>query len=103
MLTNTKSTRATPDSARHAPAARPLGARERLVVSTLALTMAALGAQGCAVEVDPEDEDLQTAQAALPWTGDGAQVASVQTAAGSLVRFVSSPDDELGVGVVGRI
>lgn len=65
--------------------------------------MAALGAQGCAVEVDAEDEDLQTAQASLPWTGDGAEVASVQTAAGSLVRFVSSPDDELGIGVVGRI
>jgi hypothetical protein len=69
----------------------------------LALTTAVLGAQGCGVEIDAAEDSLEATQSALTWNGDGTEVASVQTAAGSLVAFVSSPDDELGMAIVGKI
>jgi hypothetical protein len=68
--------------------------------------MAMLGAGGCGVELDAAEDDLQTtpsALTALTWNGDGTEVASVQTAAGTLVAFVSAPDDELGIAIVGTI
>lgn len=102
-MMNTRSTQATPISGRHVLAAQSLGARKNLVASVLAMTTAVLGAQGCGVEIDAADDHLQTTQSALTWNGDGTEVASVQTAAGTLVAFVSGPDHELGIAVVGRI
>lgn len=109
-MTNPKSTRPAPITGRHAPAAPPLGAPRRPVASTLALTMTVLAAQGCAVEPEEANDELETTQAelqatpsALTSSGDGTEVASVQTAAGTRVAFVSGPDDELAISVVGRI
>jgi hypothetical protein len=98
---NTQSTQSTPIYGRHVPAAESLGARKELVASALALMTVVLG--GCGVEIDAADDNLQTTESALTWNGDGTEVASVQTAAGTLVAFVSGPDDELGTAVVGKI
>ena len=102
-MTNTKSTQATPSSGRHAQAAQRAGARKHHVASALALAMAVLGAQGCGVETDAAEDDLGATQAALQWSGEGTEVASVQTAAGTLVTFVNGPDDELGIAIIGSI
>jgi hypothetical protein len=105
-MTDPDLTQAPPLSARRVPAAQLLGARPRLVAPALALSMAMLGAQGCGVEFDAAEDDLQPTQAALTaltWNGDGTEVASVRTAAGTLVAFVSAPDDELGIAILGTI
>ncbi|HWO24093.1 MAG TPA: hypothetical protein VNO30_35365 [Kofleriaceae bacterium] len=102
-ITNTSSTPATLSSARHDLAAQRAGARKNLVASVWAVAMAVLGAQGCGVEPDAAEDDLQTTQAALQWSSGSTEVASVQTAAGTLVTFVIGPDDELGVAIVGSI
>lgn len=105
-MTNTSPTGALPSSGRHLLAARPLGARMNLVALSLTLSAAMLGAPGCAVELDAAEDDVQPTQAALTalaWNGGGTEVASVRTAAGTLVAFVSAPDDELGIAIVGAI
>jgi hypothetical protein len=82
------------------------------IVSIMAFTAAAFTAQGCSDAASPLDgegspeqasEALSLTTTASPPTHEGDVVASFTTRAGSAVTFLSSPEDELGVGVIGTI
>lgn len=107
-MTHTKTTQIIPIAGRPAAAAQALElcrryTRKQIAVSALAWTMLMIGGQGCVAEIADSDDDIEATQSALTRSSDGEEVASVQTAAGTLVTFVSGADDEFGIAILGTI
>ncbi len=85
--------------------------QRKLFVSVFAVSAAALGGVGCgdarALDVEEVDgetvEESASALTAASRRVEGTTVASIRTSSNTLVTFVSGPDDELGVGIIGTV